>query len=231
MYVSTKNYGPEAGFAVAYRQWRAESHCRLIHGYAMGFYFEFESETIDFRNWCVDYGSLKSLKNELVNWFDHCLLVAEDDPEFATFKDLHERGLCKMTVVEKTGCEGLSKWLYDYVNEIWLPDNGYNHVHCRMVKVTETPSNAAWFECNSAEHDAQILESLTNQYRNVDQFKSYADVLTSVKEVRDCVKRIKLAKNKKSAQLDFEFFCKKAMMYASTDVEVAELTLLSKTFN
>ncbi len=48
-YISTKTYkqiGP-----VAYRQWRADSHCNLIHGYALSFHFEFECDTLDARNW------------------------------------------------------------------------------------------------------------------------------------------------------------------------------------
>ena len=145
-YISTKYYGPERGYAVAYRQWRADSHCKLLHGYALSFYLEFESEKLDVRNWCVDFGSLKSFKDFLDDHFDHTLLVAEDDPEFETFEMLHNKKLCKMVVVEKTGCEGLSKFLYDYMNEIWLPHNGYNEVHCRLVRVSETPANSAWYE-------------------------------------------------------------------------------------
>ena len=62
-YISTKTYthlGP-----VAYRQWRAESHCNLVHGYALSFHFEFESDTLDARNWVMDFGGLKPLKNNL----------------------------------------------------------------------------------------------------------------------------------------------------------------------
>jgi hypothetical protein len=58
-YISTKTYkqlGP-----VAYRQWRADSHCNLIHGYAMSFHFEFEADTLDARNWVTDFGGLKPL--------------------------------------------------------------------------------------------------------------------------------------------------------------------------
>lgn len=94
----------------------------------------------------MDFGSLGTLKDKLDEWFDHTMLVAEDDPELETFKMLHDKKLCKMVVVEKTGCEGLSKWLYDYVNEIWLPENGYSTVHCRVAKVSETPTNSAWYE-------------------------------------------------------------------------------------
>jgi len=143
-YRSTKTYTSERGYSVAYRQWRAESHCRLIHGYALGFHFEFESDDLDARNWVVDFGSLKTLKERLDDWFDHTFLVAQDDPEFATFNDLHLRGLIKMVVVEKTGCEGLAKWLYSYIDEIWMPEIGYAD-RCRIVKVEvrETPSNSA----------------------------------------------------------------------------------------
>lgn len=146
MFVSTKTYGTEKGLAVAYRQWRAESHCRLIHGYALSFYFEFESPTVDVRNWVIDFGSLRPLKDFLEDQFDHTLLVALDDPEYDKFMELDKMGLANVREVERTGCEGLSKSLYDYVNEIFLPQYGRPDVHCRKVEVRETPSNAAWYE-------------------------------------------------------------------------------------
>lgn len=146
-FISTKTYGHEKGYAVAYRQWKADTHCNLIHGYALAFHFEFEAaeDGLDNRNWVADFGGFKTLKDKLDDWFDHTLLVAEDDPEFKTFEDLHKRKLCKMTVVERTGCEGLAKFLADYIQEIWMPENGYmgDRVRLRMVKVSETPSNSA----------------------------------------------------------------------------------------
>ena len=96
MFVSTKTYGAERGYAVAYRQWRADSHCRLIHGYALSFHFEFEADDLDARNWVCDFGGFRTLKETLDDWFDHTCLVAEDDPEFATFEDLHHRHLIKL---------------------------------------------------------------------------------------------------------------------------------------
>jgi 6-pyruvoyltetrahydropterin/6-carboxytetrahydropterin synthase len=144
-FISTKEYkqiGP-----VAYRQWRAESHCNKIHGYAMSFKFFFECEELDVRNWSVDYGSLKSLKDKLEEWFDHTLLVAEDDPEIETFKLLGEKKLAKLVFVERTGCEGLAKFLYDYVEGFWLPDNGYKpRIRCLRVEVRETDANMAYYE-------------------------------------------------------------------------------------
>jgi len=148
---SVKAYGHERGYAVAYRQWRADSHCNLIHGYAMAFLFEFEcdEDKLDRRNWCVDFGSYKSLKEKLDEWFDHTLLVAQDDPEFKTFEELHKKKLCNMVVVERTGCEGLAKFLADYIQEIWMEENGYGDGRVKLirVRVQETPSN--WSEWNN----------------------------------------------------------------------------------
>ena len=141
-YISTKTY-PDLG-PVCYRQWRADSHCNLLHGYALSFHFEFGTNELDARNWVVDFGSLRPLKEKLEEWFDHTMLVAEDDPELNTFYSLEKRGLCKVRVVEKTGCEGLADFLYDYVNEQFLPLYGYgDRVWCTKVEVREHSKNSA----------------------------------------------------------------------------------------
>jgi 6-pyruvoyltetrahydropterin/6-carboxytetrahydropterin synthase len=146
MYVSTKTYSTERGYSICYRQWRSDSHCSKLHGYALGFSFEFQSETLDVRNWVVDFGGLKSLKSKLDDWFDHTCLVALDDPEFSTFENLHKLGIIKMVAVEKTGCEGISEFLRDYITDIWLKENGYSdRVKLRKVEVRETASNSAYW--------------------------------------------------------------------------------------
>lgn len=143
-YISTKTYrqiGP-----VAYRQWRADSHCNLIHGYAMSFHFEFETDTLDARNWVMDFGGLKPLKEKLEEWFDHTLLVAEDDPMKEHLLKLGDLNLAKITIVEKTGCEGIADFLYEYVNTIFLPMYGKSEaerIWCSKVEVRETDSNMA----------------------------------------------------------------------------------------
>lgn len=143
-YISTKTYrhiGP-----VAYRQWRADSHCNLIHGYALSFHLEFEADTLDARNWVMDFGGLKPLKGLLEDWFDHTLLVATDDPQRESLMHLADIGLAKITEVEKTGCEGIADFLYEYINTIFLPTYGKEfaeRVWCCKVEVRETDSNMA----------------------------------------------------------------------------------------
>lgn len=141
-YLSSKRYnqiGP-----VAYRQWKADSHCNLIHGYALSFYFEFESDTLDARNWVMDFGGLKPLKALLEDWFDHTLLVAQDDPMKEELVRLGELKLAKIVEVEKTGCEGIADYLYKYINGIFLPSYGADvaeRIWCSRVEVRETESN------------------------------------------------------------------------------------------
>jgi 6-pyruvoyltetrahydropterin/6-carboxytetrahydropterin synthase len=143
-YISTKEYkqiGP-----VAYRQWRADSHCRFIHGYALSFKFEFECDELDVRNWAMDYGGLKPLKSLLEDWFDHTLLVAEDDPDREHLLNLGKLKLAKITEVEKTGCEGIADFLYEYINTIFMPSYGAEEAKrlwCCKVEVRETDANMA----------------------------------------------------------------------------------------
>ena len=60
-FYSAKIYLHATGHSYAFRQWRADSHCNLIHGYALQFELKFGGE-LDERNWIVDFGGLKSLK-------------------------------------------------------------------------------------------------------------------------------------------------------------------------
>src|SRR6185503_8588150 len=124
MYRSTKHYPPSSGFSCAFRQWRADSHCRLLHGYAFGFKFVFEAEELDVRNWVVDFGGLKPLKQILADTFDHTTVVAEDDPEIEWFREAEQRGILRLVVLPAGGCEKFAEYVYE-VAEQWLKDGGY----------------------------------------------------------------------------------------------------------
>jgi 6-pyruvoyltetrahydropterin/6-carboxytetrahydropterin synthase len=144
-YKSTKTY--HQAFPVAYRQWRADSMCQVVHGYALTIHLEFGCHDLDARNWCVDFGSLRPLKGQLEDWFDHTLLVAEDDPQKQLLLQLGKAGIAKITEVERTGCEGLSDFIFEHLNDVdagWLKLYGYGgRVWCTKVQVRETDANMA----------------------------------------------------------------------------------------
>lgn len=143
MYQSTKTYGHELGLSAAFRQWRAQSHCRFIHGYALSIKFTFGATELDERNWVVDFGGLKSLKGLLEDQFDHKLLVAEDDPQLVELMRLENGGLAQVRVVPATGCEAFAKLICE-VTETWLSDAGFAP-RCRLisVEVREHGANSA----------------------------------------------------------------------------------------
>lgn len=104
-FLSTKTYGHEIGLSAVFRQWRADSHCNKLHGYALGFRFVFEATELDYRNWVVDFGGLKGLKASLQDVFDHTTVVAADDPKLADIQALQDLGIADVVVVEGVGCE------------------------------------------------------------------------------------------------------------------------------
>ncbi len=147
-FTSTKEY--DHAFPVAYRQWRADSHCKVNHGYAFTMKFYFGTNDLDVRNWAMDYGGLKDLKQVLQLQFDHKQLVAEDDPHLAWYKDGEKLGVVELTILPRLGCEGLSDMLYKYINGVYIPDllgpGEAARLWCYRVEVRETPSNMAFRE-------------------------------------------------------------------------------------
>ena len=143
MFYSTKKYGHEIGLSACFRQWRAASHCNLLHGYALSVKFIFASADLDIRNWVVDFGSMKSLKTMLEDTFDHTLLVASDDPCIELLKNLGSCGVARVVEVPATGCEAFAQMIFE-CTKLWLQSNGYApRVSLYSVEVAEHGANSA----------------------------------------------------------------------------------------
>jgi 6-pyruvoyltetrahydropterin/6-carboxytetrahydropterin synthase len=93
--------------------WRANhSHCSLLHGYSLGFKLVFECDSLDERNWVMDFGGLKELKDWLEDHFDHTIVVSKDDPEIGQFRALEKRGLAKVKVFDNVGSEKFAEEVF-----------------------------------------------------------------------------------------------------------------------
>ena len=138
-YQVIKTYGNETGHSCAFRQWRASSHCRLIHGYALGFEITFQSDTLNEQNWVIDFGDLGILKSYLKETFDHTTVVAHDDPHVETYQNLDDEGLINIIYMENVGCEAFAKDVYEFCKDMFQD----NRVRVKSVKVFEHGSNAA----------------------------------------------------------------------------------------
>jgi len=145
-FYSGKTYSHATGHSCAFRQWRADSHCNLIHGYALQFELKFGGE-LDERNWIVDFGGLKPLKEWLKYMFDHTYLVAEDDPELETFKQLQEKNLVDLRIVPATGCERFAEMVFNFAQDL-VEDLTDGRCWVQEVTVREHGHNSATVERN-----------------------------------------------------------------------------------
>ena len=126
----------------AFRQPRADSHCRFIHGYRLKAKFWFEADELDINNWVVDFGSLKPLKQQLERQFDHTLCIDTDDPMLLTFQTLSEKDIADVRIMNGVGIEMTAKWCYDAANE-HLGNGTSNGARCIKVEVWEHEGNSA----------------------------------------------------------------------------------------
>ena len=128
----------------AFRQWKAShSHCKYIHGYRLIAKFYFGCSQLDDKNWVVDFGGLKGLKEILEHQFDHTLCVAWDDPCMPEFRALHEKKVVDLRVMDHgVGIERTAEWcLIQADNFIRKETNGRCWV--TKVEVWEHEKNSA----------------------------------------------------------------------------------------
>jgi 6-pyruvoyltetrahydropterin/6-carboxytetrahydropterin synthase len=145
---STKTYDHNEGLSCCFRQWRAaDSHCRLIHGYALAFRFVFACSALDERNWCFDFGGLKPVRAWLKSMFDHTMLVARDDPELPRFEALARDNLIELRVLPAVGAEATAKYTHDYVTE-FVREQTDGRVWLESVEVSEHGGNSATYSCS-----------------------------------------------------------------------------------
>jgi len=146
----------------AFRQPRADSHCKYLHGYQLKAKFWFEADTLDSNHWVVDFGGLKELKHKLQQQFDHTTCIAADDPEMSSFERLHELGVCDLRVMPKgTGIERVSEWCFEAANT-FVKAATNNRCRCTQVEVFEHENNSAVYRPISETEPTNIKQMEMN---------------------------------------------------------------------
>ena len=140
MYRVTKNYGHSRGFSCAFRQWSADSHCKNLHGYSLGFKIVLESPALNINNWVYDFGNFEFLDKWLSENFDHTLLIAKDDPEFELLMSLNNV-TAKVIVLDKISCEYFAEMTFKFIQQSLAKLD----VEVVSVEVSEHESNSAGF--------------------------------------------------------------------------------------
>ena len=129
--------------STAFRQPRAESHCRYIHGYQLKAEVTFACNELDGNNWVFDFGGLKDLKHIYKTQFDHTLVVASDDPEIELLKELNVRGLAQLRIMTGgVGIERFAEWCFKTADS-FVDEATNGRVWVESVTVYEHEDNFA----------------------------------------------------------------------------------------
>lgn len=129
----------------AFRQPKAKSHCRFVHGYRLTAKFWFASDELDENNWVVDFGGLKELKKLLQNQFDHTTCISAHDPALEEFKRLEKAGVCDLRIMDGVGIEKFAEWCHAAAdNFAGILTN--LRARCVKVEVFEHENNSAIYE-------------------------------------------------------------------------------------
>lgn len=142
-YLTVKTFPP---ISCCYRNWKAESHCRFLHGYALEITVKFSSDTLDDTHWGVDFGKLKSLKEALEDTFDHKTLIESDDPFLELFRSMSQQGIIDLRILPGISCEKFAEYVFTLA-EGWLMANNYTpRIKVEEVEIKEHHHNAATFQ-------------------------------------------------------------------------------------
>jgi len=129
--------------STAFRQPRAQSHCKYIHGYQLKAEITFACDDLDNNNWVFDFGGLKDLKHIFKNHFDHTLVVASDDPELELLKQLNDRGIAQLRIMEGgVGIERFAEWCFKTA-DTFVDEVTGNRVWVQSVTIYEHDNNFA----------------------------------------------------------------------------------------
>jgi 6-pyruvoyltetrahydropterin/6-carboxytetrahydropterin synthase len=145
-YYSTKTYGHNVGLSAVFRQPNAHhSNCKKIHGYSLAFTFTFGCDTLDDKNWVVDFGGLKELKAWLESNFDHKLALDLADPYIEDFKKLEELGLVDIRYFNGVGAERFAFHAFEFADKL-IRGKSNNRCYCVRVECAEHGANSAIYE-------------------------------------------------------------------------------------
>ena len=144
-YLSTKTYGHNIGLSACFRQPNAHSHCKFLHGYSLQFKFVFSCDSLDERNWVVDFGGLKPLKAWLENTFDHKVVLDKEDPHMDAFVELQSKGLAELTLLNGVGVEKFAEHAFNFANNL-VKEMTNNRCYVVSCECAEHGANSAIYE-------------------------------------------------------------------------------------
>jgi 6-pyruvoyltetrahydropterin/6-carboxytetrahydropterin synthase len=142
-YLSTKTYNHSIGLSAVFRQPHADhSHCKYLHGYSLAFKFTFGCDELDNKNWAVDFGGLRPLKQWLEDTFDHKTVIDINDPKKDKLLELEAHGLAQITQLDGVGAEKFAEHAFKFADKL-VREMTNHRCYCVSAECMEHGSNSA----------------------------------------------------------------------------------------
>jgi len=172
--------------STAFRQWKADSHCKLIHGYRLQTKIYFTADSLDDKNWVFDFGGCREIKKVLEKQFDHTTCVAGDDPELETFKLLSEKGMIDLRIMEEgVGIEKTAEWVYNAVSN-YVKESTNDRVTVTKVEVWEHEGNSAIYEQTLNDNTSTLTPKVENTQKETEQ-KTKEEIVNNIQKEKEQV--------------------------------------------
>lgn len=116
--------------------------CKNIHGHRWEVHVEVQATELmedgEFRGMVTDFSDLKKDVREILDYYDHALIIEEGTMGEETLKCLNREGFKIISLRFRTTAENFAFFFFNKIK-----DKGYN---VKRVTVYETPTNSAIYE-------------------------------------------------------------------------------------
>lgn len=121
--------------------------CQQIHGHSYKLELFLQSDELNEDGMVIDFGQIKQLFQEELEFFDHQLVLSEEDPmlDFLT-SDIEIDGL--VLVPFNPTAENMAKYFFDKLTELFYANEEIRHIKIKSVRIHETETG--WAEYGSA---------------------------------------------------------------------------------
>ena len=108
----------------------------------MAFKFTFGCDELDNKNWAVDFGGLRPLKQWLEDTFDHKTVIDINDPKKDKLLELETHGLAQITQLDGVGAEKFAEHAFKFADKL-VGEMTNHRCYCVSAECMEHGSNSA----------------------------------------------------------------------------------------
>lgn len=121
--------------------------CQQIHGHSYKLELFLQSDELNEDGMVIDFGQIKQLFQEELEFFDHQLVLSEEDPILnSPTSEIEIDGF--VLVPFNPTAENMAKYFFDKLTKLFYANEEIRHIKIKSVRIHETETG--WAEYGSA---------------------------------------------------------------------------------